>query len=199
MSAPMRTILVAVVFACGAPAKQERTPTPTLTPPPPAVETQPPPPPRNELVAMTDDVCRCKDKACLDQVTKKYTKKDRSNDEIKPPTDEEMQALRRMAKCMQDLQQQQHGVVLRPNAPAPWAGTGVAECDELVTTYERLFDCDVYKQMPPEAQEAQRSGLQSMKDSWRFDDAAAKEAAKPGCLAALDGLRQSAKAMGCSL
>jgi hypothetical protein len=77
--------------------------------------------------------------------------------------------------------------------------TGVAECDAVIVAYEKLFDCDKFKGMPAEAVEAQQKGLQTMKESWHFDDEAAKQAAAPGCKAALDGLQQSAQAMGCPL
>ncbi len=86
-----------------------------------------------------------------------------------------------------------------PPPPPPEYHSGVDECDQVIVAYERLFSCDQIKTMPPESIAAMRQGLQTMKDSWHFDNDEAKAAAKTGCQAALDGLRQGAQAMGCPL
>jgi hypothetical protein len=86
-----------------------------------------------------------------------------------------------------------------PRPPPPQYQTGVAECDAVIVAYEKLFSCDKFRNMPQEAIDAQRKGLDTMKSSWHFDTEEMQQAARPGCLAALDGLAQSAKAMGCEL
>jgi hypothetical protein len=187
----------------------------------------------SEMIAMADDVCKCSEgkaeemKKCMEDVTKKYTKEGeaaKSSGEVKPPTDEEMAALKKQAACVQKMQDSMKGGTgdMKPDDKKPddkkpddkkpddkkpddkaagggGASTGVKECDDVVAAYEKLFSCDKFKGMPAEAQDAQKKGLETMKTSWHFDNDQMKEAAKPGCKAALDGLQQSAKAMGCEI
>ena len=75
--------------------------------------------------------------------------------------------------------------------------TGVKECDDLMAAYEKLFKCD---KMPAAAKDAQKQGFEAMKSGWaQLKDApqASKDAAATGCKASMDGIAQSAKAMGC--
>jgi hypothetical protein len=84
--------------------------------------------------------------------------------------------------------------------PAPQKSqTGIAECDQVLALYEKIFECDAFKGMPPEAQEAQRQGLAAWKSSWHSDTADQREAAATGCRAGIDALHQAAKAMDCTL
>jgi hypothetical protein len=172
------TIVWVLACACGAPAKQQPT-TPS---------------PQNEIVAIKDEICRCKDVACVDAVSKQYSRSRSDDDKSKAPTDEEMAAVKQMTTCIQTLVEADRRPTLRLN------GTGVAECDEVIAAYERLYECDVFQNdMPAAAQDATRKGLETLKSSWRFDDDAAKDTTRARCIAALDGIQQSAKAMGCPL
>ncbi len=87
----------------------------------------------------------------------------------------------------------------KPAEPAAGgaASTGVKECDDLMAAYEKLFKCD---KMPAAAKDAQKQGFEAMKSGWaQLKDApqASKDAAATGCKASMDGIAQSAKAMGC--
>jgi hypothetical protein len=170
-----RALIVWVLAsACGAPAQQQ-----------PAT-----------LVAKKDDVCACKNLRCVDDVQKKYAS--RSRDENRPVTDEEKAALEQMTACMKTLVDADR----TPDRATRATETGVAECDEAIALYERVFECDKFKEMPADEIKAQRDVLQAMKDGWQpLRDAPieAKRAAADGCRQAIDGLREAAKAMGCSL
>jgi hypothetical protein len=176
-----------------------------------------------KMTEFKDKMCACKDKGCVDKVNEEMTKWSQENAGKKDekPSEEDMkkgaEIGQEMAKCMQKAmgagdgaggdKPKEGGDKPAEGGDKPKEGgggggaaaTGVKECDDVVAAYEKLFKCDKFTGMPAEAQDAQKKGLETMKSSWHFDNDAAKDAAKPGCKAALDGLQQSAKAMGCEI
>jgi hypothetical protein len=180
-----------------------------------------------QMKEFKDKMCTCKDKACVDKVNEEMTKwstENASKNKDEKPSEEDMKegaAIgQEMAKCMQkamgagdmggggdmkggdkpkDGDKPAEGDKGGDKGGGGAAATGVKECDDVVAAYEKLFKCDKFTGMPAEAQDAQKKGLETMKSAWHFDNDAAKDAAKPGCKAALDGLQQSAKAMGCEI
>jgi hypothetical protein len=149
-----------------------------------------PKPVMTKWTSYRDRTCACRTAACVDGVEKDREKWLRdyaatmSSEDILGDDDAKHLATIRDAldKC---------ALKHRPST------TGVAECDAMLATYEKLFRCDKFKAMPIDAQEAQRRGLESMRQALKFDNAAARDAARPGCRAAHDALDKSLAAMGC--
>ena len=57
----------------------------------------------SDIVAMKDDICKCKDAKCVEDVQKKYAKPSDDKGEVKPPTDDEAKAIKEMGECMQKI------------------------------------------------------------------------------------------------
>lgn len=82
------------------------------------------------------------------------------------------------------------------------ASTGVAECDSYLKTLEKYMNCD---KVPQAARDAQKQSAQTMRASWNWNSLpeasrkAAQDAAKSGCASGESALKQSAKAIGCSV
>ena len=181
-----------------------------------------------EMKAMRDDMCACKDAKCVDEVTKKYAKASEGKAEAKEPSEEDMKMAKEMTECAQkamtggggdmkaddkgggDMKKPDDkggGDMKKPDdkggAAAGGGGdTGVKECDDVIATYAKYFDCDKLKAAGDAAIKAQHDALDAMKNGWgdlKNAPQATKDAMATGCKQALDGLKQGAKAMGCEL
>jgi hypothetical protein len=76
---------------------------------------------------------------------------------------------------------------------------GLAECDRYVALMEGYLRCD---QVPQQARDAARQGIDAMKASLRDTrnlPTEARQAAEDACKQAADALRQAASTMGCAL
>jgi hypothetical protein len=161
--------------------------------------------------AMDTAMCACKDAACVDQVEKDFADFMRRMEKkyvghVRP--DEAMMKLgAHMATCMSDAMSDKAGVGVAPSSPAPAATasasapTGVAECDQYLSAFDRYMACP---KIPQEAKDASKAGVAEMKEGWAMlrDPGVppeAKKAAADACREAVSALRQSAKAMGCPL
>ena len=179
----------------------------------------------SEIKAMRDDMCACKDAKCVDEVSKKYAKAaEGGGKEAKEPSEEDMKMAKEMSECMQkamtggggdmkggdmkggDGDKKPEGDKKPDDKGGAAAGgdadTGVKECDEVVATYAKYFDCDKFKAGGEAAVKAGHDSLEAMKKGWgdlKSAPQAQKDAMATGCKSALDGLKTSAKAMGCDL
>ena len=87
----------------------------------------------------------------------------------------------------------------QPASGAAAESTGIAACDDYMKAFEKYMACDA---IPQQTKDMTKQGLDAMKSSWAtMKDApeASKKAAGDSCQAALDGLRQGAKAMNCDI
>jgi len=189
--------VVAVVASCGSGQKPQ--PIANVGPPAPAPA---PVEHKSDMAMMRDEVCRCADAPCLDDVVKKWAAKaSDEREEKKEPTEEDMRLAKQMTECATKLMTASMPPPPPPPTTSGWT-SGVPECDTVIATYERLFDCDALKAAGEAANKAQRDALDAMKRGWGdLKDApqATKDAMAEGCKQALDGIRQSAAAMGCTL
>jgi hypothetical protein len=109
------------------------------------------------------------------------------------------------AQCRSDAQTLRTALVratcLPDPAQAQVAGTGIAECDTYVMTFQRYLRCN---QVPVSAKNAGEESMRALIDSWRSLGGPAvpadvKRAAADACMAGTDALRQSATALGCDM
>ena len=84
-------------------------------------------------------------------------------------------------------------------APAAAGSTGIPECDAWKAAVDKLMSCD---KMPQEARDATKKGFDSASQAWAQLAAAPADTKKQvgdSCKMGLDGLKQAATAMGCTL
>ncbi len=82
---------------------------------------------------------------------------------------------------------------------AAGGSSGMPECDEYVSAMEKYLACD---KIPQASRDAAKQGIDAMKSGWAnvgsMPDDVKKQMAD-GCKAAVDGLKQGATALGCTL
>ncbi len=160
-----------------------------------------------DMKAMDASMCACRDAACIDRIDKRYAdfmKRMEDKYKNKAPSAKMMEIGEHMAKCMTDAMGGESSS--RAGGPgidsaASDGPTGVPECDEYLKTFDRYIACD---KIPQAAIDANKEGIAQMKQGWAMlrdpnVPVEAKKAAGDACRQAVDALKQSAAAMGCSL
>jgi hypothetical protein len=154
-----------------------------------------------------DDVCACRDRACVDEVEKTMMEWAMKNMDLfkkmKPTKAQDVEAdqiSEAMDACKEKLEPERDPIV----RSFPSGKTGSPECDEYLATFDKVVTTCADKLGPAldamkQSREAQAEAFQQ----WAtLDDAsfqATVEAAASGCKAANDAVRQSARSMGCKL
>ncbi len=160
----------------------------------------------DELRALRDRACACKDEACgtavLDELAalgSKY-KDDRPSDDLaalaKQIAEQLVECVARASSAAPTFQPPSSPDL--PAAPPP-TSTGEPACDDYVAKMERFLACD---KVPADAREGGRMGLDAMRQSWgdlSQQPEANRKAAADGCKVAADAIVESGKAMGCAM
>lgn len=165
----------------------------------------------DELRALRDRACACKDNACgvavLDDLTAlggKY-KDDKPSDDLAALA---KQIAEQLVECVAAVTPAGSPPPVQdppmpPSATPPQtpsaATTGEPACDDYVAKMERFLACD---KVPADAREGGRMGLDAMRQSWgdlSQQPEANRKAAADGCKVAADAIVESGKAMGCAM
>lgn len=166
-----------------------------------------------------DEVCACDDKACVESVEKKMMEWMMAHmDEfknIKPTAAQDAEADRiedAMDACKEKIDPSAYSYAPpsypshAPPAitPRPPGGTGSAECDEYLDTFDDVMATCKDKLGPAvDAVVQSRNAQLDAFAAWNQLDAASRkatiQAAASGCKAAAEALRTSARSMGCPL
>lgn len=158
-----------------------------------------------------DQACACSDPQCIEEVETEMMRWALANmDEMKSlePTPAQDAEADRIAEAMDTCRARHEPAKSQgsgtPATPAAHGSTGSPECDEYLSTFDAIVVKCRDKLGPAlEALLQSRAAQGAAFAEWaQLDEAsrrAALDAAKAGCSAATDALRQSAGAMGCAL
>ncbi|CAN5913284.1 hypothetical protein BH11MYX2_BH11MYX2_09490 [soil metagenome] len=166
-----------------------------------------------QVAALKDRLCACKDKDCATKVHAEYVQW--GLDMTKSGTDQRPDEA--MAKKMTEVSMAYGDclaksmsagpVVPSPPAPAeatgqqadpiPFSGsTGIPECDDYKATVDKLAACD---KLPAATRSIMKDSLGQAMLAIRSLPADGKQSAATACVMGADGIKQSARAVGCDV